>query len=343
MKDVYTAIRTAIALRIPPTRDSAPTAGRPSAGLALAIAKGTLLAIALCFYPLATLANPTPTPPPAIQPEINEQEPVQGEINDEPKTEENPLLSPDLESLIENKIAEDIWSQLKGELPCIASTQACISQLQAIALSNSPVLREMDARIEEAENRINEARANNLKTINVATFSPFLQVLLGNSLGEARRDKKSPGIANPLTLIFGNVLGNIAGELLGGLFNWQGLQGGGDAATRSIAIGDLQIKVAELQRNRAEAANRLQELVLTETLKLEEIARDFQIQQEIARRERARIQIIKVSYQFGEGSSEAYLSQLSAYDRQKASTWREWSRMRSQLVRVKILVLGVQE
>ncbi|MFM6406000.1 MAG: hypothetical protein ACKPGT_15585, partial [Microcystis sp.] len=76
-------------------------------------------------------------------------------------------------------------------------------------------------------------------------------------------------------LIFGNVLGNIAGELLGGLFNWQGLQGGGEAVSRVIAIGDLQIKVAELQRNRAESANRLRELVLVETLKLEEIARDF--------------------------------------------------------------------
>ncbi|MFM6690361.1 MAG: hypothetical protein ACKPHT_02650, partial [Microcystis panniformis] len=94
-------------------------------------------------------------------------------------------------------------------------------------------------------------------------------------LPSAQINKDSPAIANPLTLIFGNVLGNIAGELLGGLFNWQGLQGGGEAVSRVIAIGDLQIKVAELQRNRAESANRLRELVLVETLKLEEIARDF--------------------------------------------------------------------
>jgi hypothetical protein len=273
-----------------------------------AIARGALLAIALSLYPLAILASPTP--PPAVQPDLNEQEPIEGEINDAPKTEDNPLLRPDLDSLIENKIAEDIWSQLKGELPCVESTQNCILQLQALALSKSPILREMDARIEEAENRINEARSNNLKTINVSTFSPFLQVLLGNTFTGARANKDAPIVANPLTLIFGNVLGNVAGDILGGLFNWQGLQGGGDAAARSIAIGDLQIKVAELQRNRAEAANRLRELVLVETLKLEEIARDFQIQQEIARRERARIEIIRVSYRFGQGTSEGYLSQL---------------------------------
>jgi hypothetical protein len=293
--------------------------------------KSLLILIALAFLPLKILANPTPIPPTVEEVIPTETEPIE---------EDNPLLRPDLDSLIENKIAEDVWSQLKGDLPCIESTKSCILQLQSLALSRSPILREMDARIEEAENRIAEARSSNLKTINVSTFSPFLQVLLGAA---AQINKDSPLIANPLTLIFGNILGNIAGELLGGLFNWQGLQGGGEAASRVIAIGDLQIKVAELQRNRAESANRLRELVLIETLKLEEIARDFQIQQEIARRERARIEIIRISYRFGQGNSEGYLSQLSGYDRQKAQVWREWSRMRSQLIKVKILVIGVEE
>lgn len=302
--------------------------------------KLTLLLFLLITSP--SLANPTPTPT-IIEPELNEQEPLEGEINDAPKTEDNPLLRPDLDSLIENKIAEDIWQQLKGQLPCIESTQNCIFQLQAIALANSPILRELDTRIEEAENRIAEARSNNLKTINVNTFSPFLQVLLTGTLGGAQLNKDSPIVANPLTLIFGNFFGNLAGELLGGLFKWQNLQVSGDTASRSIAVADLQIKVAELQRNRSTTAERVREIVLLETLKLEEIARDFQISQEIARRERARIEIIRVSYQFGQGTSESYLAQLSAYDRFKATTWREWSKLRSQLTKVKILVLGIQE
>ncbi|MEG3440396.1 hypothetical protein V0288_24930 [Pannus brasiliensis CCIBt3594] len=305
--------------------------------------KTLLPSLSIALFPLASLANPTPTPPPVEQTIPTEQEPVESEITDAPKTEDNPLLRPDLDSLIENKIAEDVWTQLKGELPCIDSSENCIMQLQALALSKSPVLKEMDARIEEAENRISEARSNNLKTINVSTFSPFLQVLLTGTFPGAKLNKTAPIVTNPLTLIFGNVLGNLAGDLLGGLFNWQGLQGGGDAAARSIAIGDLQIKVAELQRNRAEAANKLRELVLVETLKMEEIARDFQIQQEIARRDRARMQIILVSYRFGQGTSESYLAELSAYDRQKATVWREWSRMQSQLTKVKILVVGVPE
>ena len=80
---------------------------------------------------------------------------------------------------------------------------------------------------------------------------------------------------------------DLAGQLFGKLFNWQGLITTQDATNRQIAIADLQIKVAELQRGRAEAAQKLRETVMLETLKLEEVAREFQIQQEIAKRDRA--------------------------------------------------------
>lgn len=80
--------------------------------------------------------------------------------------------------------------------------------------------------------------------------------------------------------------------------------------------------------------------MVTEAKKLEEVARAFQIQQEIGKRDHDRLEIFKVSYRFGEGTSENYLNQLSAYDREKAQTWREWARLRSQLTRVRILVKG---
>ena len=86
--------------------------------------------------------------------------------------------------------------------------------------------------------------------------------------------------------------------------------------------------------------DKLRERVTVEALKLEEIARSFQIEREIAKRDRQRLEISKVSYKFGEGDSRQYLSELSNYDRQKAATWRQWSRLRSQLVLVKLLVLG---
>ena len=101
--------------------------------------------------------------------------------------------------------------------------------------------------------------------------------------------------------------------------------------------------MAELQRNKAEIADRLRERVTIEALKLEQYARNFQIEREIAKRDKQRLEITKVSYKFGEGDSKQYLYDLSRYDRQKATTWRRWSQLRSQLVLVKILVLGERD
>lgn len=307
--------------------------------------RSILLSLVLILIPFKVYAdNPTPTPPPVIEaPVPNEQEPIPEELNEEPRGEENPLLPPNLDELIDKKISEDVWQQLKGDLPCVTASTECVTQLQAAALQSNPVLRELDTRIEEANNRIEEARDNNIKSINITTLSPFLQAAFGTTLTPLKTSKTDAGTANPLNFIFGNFFANILGNALQGIFNWQGLQSTGDVATRSIAISDLQIKVAELQRSRAQAADILREKVLIELLKLEEIARSFQIEQEIAKRDKARLEIIKVSYQFGEGNSESYLQQLSNYDRQKAATWREWSKLRSQLVKVKILVFGTEQ
>ena len=150
-------------------------------------------------------------------------------------------------------------------------------------------------------------------------------------------------VNNPFRLIFGNLASALLGQGLGNLFNWSAIAATDAQQSRSIQIGDLQIKVAELQRNRAEIVDKLRERVTMEALKLEEIARDFQIEREIAKRDKQRLEITKVSYKFGEGDSRQYLSELSNYDRQKAATWKQWSRLRSQLVLVKLLVLGEGE
>lgn len=302
--------------------------------------KSIIILILMGIPPVSGQENPTPTPPVEVNPVPNENEEIPEELNEEPTGQENPLLPPDLDSLIDKKISEDVWSQLKEGLPCVDASQQCIAQLQALALGANPVLRELDQRIEEANTRIEEAKVNNTKTINITTLSPFLQAAFSGSLTPLRTSKDAVPVANPLNLIFGNFFANIFGNALQSIFPWQGTAN--DTIT-SISIADLQIKVAELQRGRAQAADTLREKVLLEALKLEEIAREFQVQQEIAKRDKARLEIIKVSYEFGEGDSVGYLGQLSAYDRQKAETWRQWSRLRAQLTKVKILVLGTED
>jgi hypothetical protein len=73
------------------------------------------------------------------------------------------------------------------------------------------------------------------------------------------------------------------------------------------------------------------------------LRRDFQISQEIARRDATKMKLIEVGYRFGEGDTTAYLNQLSSLDKQKAETYRQWARMRSQMARIKILVIGAKE
>lgn len=264
------------------------------------------------------------------------------ELTTEPQAQPNPFINPELEDLVEKQISDDVWTGLQGELPCAIASTDCISQLQNQAVQSSKLLRELDTKIEEANNRIDEAKKLNLDSIAIGTFSPFLQTFLYSSLGPVSNGVETP-VNNPFRLIFGNLASALLGQGLGNLFNWSAIAATDAQQSRSIQIGDLQIKVAELQRNRAEIVDKLRERVTMEALKLEEIARDFQIEREIAKRDKQRLEITKVSYKFGEGDSRQYLNELSNYDKQKAATWKSWGRLRSQLILVKLLVLGDKE
>ncbi len=278
-----------------------------------------------------------------VTPEVKEApDTEEPELQREPTGESNPFLDPALDDLIDKKISEDVWQSLLGELPCSITTQDCINQLQNTAIQRSPLLRELDTKIEEAQGRIDEAKRLNLDSIAISTFSPFLQNFLYSSLGPVSNGVE-PAVNNPFRLIFGNLASVFLGQGLGALFNWSTTAATDAQQGRAIAISDLQLKVAELQRNKAEIADKLRERVTMEVLKLEEVARDFQIETAIAKRDKQRLEISKISYKFGEGDSKQYLAELSSYDRQKAATWRTWGRLRSQLTLVKILVLGNKE
>ena len=120
---------------------------------------------------------------------------------------------------------------------------------------------------------------------------------------------------------------------------------GGDAAAqgRVIAIGDLQVKLAEIENKRGELADKIRENIILQVLEFDTVRRDFQISQEIARRDATKMKLIEVGYRFGESETVAYLNQLSSLDKQKAETFRQWSKMRSQIARIKLLVLGAGE
>nr|WP_242023745.1 TolC family protein [Trichocoleus sp. FACHB-6] len=235
---------------------------------------------------------------------------------------------------------------MKGNLPCADATTPCISQLQALAGQNNPLLKEVDTRIEEIQGKISEAKAANKQSINLSVLTPAVQYLFqgtGATPTPVQPGQRPLGFLDRLVGIFTSITG--INGLLGaiGVPTFQALTGGNnDAKNRSIAIADLQIKLAQLQRDRAELADVIREKVYQAAFDLDDAKREFQVSQELARGRAALNQLAEVEYRLGQGSTESYLNGSFALQQHNASVFRTWTKLRSGVVRVKLLVLGAE-
>lgn len=125
---------------------------------------------------------------------------------------------------------------------------------------------------------------------------------------------------------------------------FQGSQGGNTEAQRSaIAVADLQIKVAQLQRSKAELTSRVREETAVALIKFDEARTDFQTAQVLANRSVDQFKVFEIRYTRGNSNTETYLTQLNQLDATKAQTYRSWAKMRRALFELKLLVLNVQE
>ena len=96
-----------------------------------------------------------------------------------PKPEQNPFNKPSIDAILQREMNDDMWRLLRGGLPCLETSAVCLQQLQEKAMAQSPLLKEIDTRIVEANSRIDEAKARNQKSIQLAILTPALQYLLG--------------------------------------------------------------------------------------------------------------------------------------------------------------------
>lgn len=291
--------------------------------------------------------------------EESEAEPIDPEAV---QTDPNPLNSAgeSLDALIQMQVNEDLWASLMGDLPCLEATEACVRQLQELAIGNAPALKAIDERIELINEKIDTARANNQQSINLGLFEPALQYFLkvedvpavaevrdseGQITTPAQPAQRRGFLDRVVDLFSGSgTLGTI-NDLLSvvGIPLFQAIAGGSaETQQREIAIADLQVKIAEIENQRGELAEQLREQVTLQLLEFDTIRREFQIAQEVAKRDTLRLAILEQNYRFAVGNLDTpqYLRELSAIDRQKAETFRQWSRLRSRLVQVKLLVLG---
>ncbi|NJN87459.1 MAG: hypothetical protein HC881_15570 [Leptolyngbyaceae cyanobacterium SL_7_1] len=99
-----------------------------------------------------------------------------------------------------------------------------------------------------------------------------------------------------------------------------------------------------MERHRAEMANNLREEVLLQVLEFETFRREFQGYQEMGRRSTLRLEVLTTNYRFVADSitTPQYLAELNAVDQQRLQAFRSWAQLRSQLTRVRILVIGVE-
>ena len=292
---------------------------------------------------------------PAEEEPTEEGEPAEGGGADAiaPKTT-NPLNPPDLadiDKLIQTQINADMWKSLISPLPCLETTTTCVSQLQSKAVANSPIVKKIDESIAAIETRIDEATKSNKQSIDVAIFEPALQYFLRQNTttgqttvqtGQTAQAPASTGILNNLLGIFTRPIGliNDLAAVIGIPLLRRFTGGNQEQKAASIAIADLRLKTEELRKSKEEIAAKTRDAVQFAVLEFDVRSREFQIQQAISKREIQRFQLYKVGYRFGQSSTVAYLGQQSSLDKQKASVLREWAQMRSQLEKIKLLVLA---
>jgi hypothetical protein len=263
---------------------------------------------------------------------------------DELETNQNPLMpaGDSLDKIINSKINDDLWQKMLGDMPCMSTQEACIKQLQTLAVQNSRELKAIDERIEAIKARIEESKANNQASVRLGVFEPLLQSWL-----KTEDVKQSDGTTRKrgfLDNILGALTSPISGvnEVLGliGLPLFKNMNGGDAAAqSRVIAIGDLQVKLAEIENKRGDIAAKLRETVVLNVLEFDQARREFQIGQEIAKRETARMAVRKIEYQLGGGDTASYLGYLSSLDKVKGATFSQWAAVRGKLARIKLIVL----
>lgn len=271
-----------------------------------------------------------------------------------PEIDTNPLnpTGPSIDRLVTEGINEDLWNDMKGDLPCADASERCIAQLQGLAASKNPLLRKLDESIKEIEDKIAEAKKQNRRSVWIGAFSPAVQyvfqgtgatgttsVTVGNTT--TTTPTRPPGTLDRILGIFSTITGlnNLLSVI--GVPLFQAITGTTPGQQQNnLQLTDLATKVAALQKDRQVLANDIRNRVFTEVINFDNAAREFQITNEVARRESDRFALINLEYKLGQHDTNSYTNALNSLDGKKAASFRAWANLRRQLSIIKVLVLG---
>lgn len=282
--------------------------------------------------PGKTLPPPIPPLPPPPPP------PLPAALRETPN---NPLAPPqNMDDLLKLQMTTDIWVAMYSPLSCLDVTPDCIAKLQQEAVQNSPVIRELEAKIATVNQKIEEAQTNNKKSIDLSIFEPGLQVFLKQDTVIENGQSRKMGFIERVGQIFTNP-GGLLNDLLGaiGIPLLKGAFGGNDAGqSRAIQISDLTVKVAEIERIKTEIGAKTRERVQQLILDFDVVAREFQAEQAIATSETKSFKLYAVTYAAGDGDTNIYLNRKGQLDKTKLQMFKNWARVRSQITAIKTVV-----
>jgi hypothetical protein len=309
--------------------------------------------IALPQIALPQTAKPTPTPtakPTATKPGKSDDDDDEDRDNDDeaegkiPKVQQNPFKDPEIDKVISGQIDQDLWTALRGGLPCLDVSRSCLEQLQAKAIAYSPLLKEIDARLAEAIDKTETAKKANQKSIRLEIFTPALQYLL-NTSGTVDANGHKPGFFQRLGGLFTGKL-SIINDLLGviGIPLFNSFNGGSsETTTKVIQVSDLQVRIAELQRARAELADKVKEKVTQLLTEFDDARVEYQMSQVIIRRSVLRFQLYQARYLNGDITTEEFLQKQNDLDKSKTEVYTKWAKLRRDLLTIKLLILTQKE
>ncbi len=236
----------------------------------------------------------------------------------------------------------DQWALMYQPLSCLDISIDCVQKLQSEAVANSPLIKGVDAKIQEINNKIAEAKTNNKKSIDLSVFEPGLQVFLNQKTVVENGQTRTVGFLDRIGQIFTNP-GSLVNELLGavGIPILRGMYGGTDAQQgRMIQLGDLAVKVAEMERGKTEIAAKTRERIQQLVLDFDAAAREFQAEQSIVASQKRSLKIYSIAYAAGDGDTNTYLSRKEQLEKSKLQVFKNWAKLRAHISNLKNLVIA---
>ena len=235
-----------------------------------------------------------------------------------------------LDDKLENREASEQFDLLKGDLPCLDSKPECIKQLEALAIANSPDLKALDIQIASSSDAVKLAKVQGQGSF-IESITPWVSaiapILLQNSkpqaLGEIRTGLDSRLLFEALPIIISGRATSDANQ-----------------TRNSQANADLQIKLAQLEKTKAEITIAIRGKVVDSVITFENLRDEADLQTTIVRREEVRSKLIEIAYRMGESSTIEQVARMNDFDRKKIIAAQIKSKLRSQALKIQRLVKG---